>query len=179
MLTLTHSHCRWSWTLLAPYIAACPAANPRLGWSNYATLRVSNGSTLNRAGSQAAISTNTSRLAQNNQTVYFDWTPAGEALGPNKSYTTVSPGGDVPRFALFTHQLNATYAPLTLTSNTSGYATLPSGPVFNTTISPFAYPAISGTGFVALTSDNPVLTSYNFSLVLPSMVAGPAIFQAS
>lgn len=147
----------WQWTLLAPYIQSCPAENPRIGWSNYATLKVKNNPVLHYAGSKAAVSTNqsTQPLVHPNETFYFDWTPAGEKVGPNKSYTTVSPGGSTPKYALWVHQLNASYSPLTLTSETSGYAKLPSGPVFNTNIAKTG-PAINGTGFVALTNKDPL-----------------------
>lgn len=39
-------------------------------------------------------------------------------------------------------------------------------------------PAINGTGFVALVDSADTYTVANLSLVIPHMVAGPAIFQA-
>lgn len=187
----------WAWTLLAPYIQSCPAETPRIGWSNYASLTVENNPSLIFDGSKSAVSTNISRLITAGDKVEFSWIPAGEKIGPNNSYTTVSPGGSTPKYALWAHQLNATYAPLTLTSETTGYAYLPKGDVYDTEIS-MTGPAINGTGeefpleldfgytdllplftgFVALVNDNPFLTPYNLSLILPHMVAGPAVFVA-
>jgi hypothetical protein len=158
----------WAWTLLAPWIQSCPSETPRIGWSNYASLTVDNNPSLIFDGSKSAVSTNISRLVTAGDKIEFSWIPAGEKIGPNNSYTTVSPGGSTPKYALWAHQLNATYAPLTLTSETTGYAYLPKGDVYNTEISKSG-PAINGTG-EDIMSDNmpqiylPVLSKQALSL---------------
>ena len=115
-------------------------------------------------------------LVEGGEKFYFTWEEAGQAVGPNKSYTTTC-SGKAPTGALFVNQLNASYAPITLTGSNAGYVSLPTGDVFDTAIS-HSGPAINGTGFVALVDNSNHYTVYNLSLVIPHMVAGPAIFQS-
>lgn len=167
----------WQWTLLAPLIQSCPPENPRIGWSNYPTLRVDNQNPLRYDGSKSAVSTNiTQPLAGPGKTIYYSWDKAGEMVGPDDSYKTVAPGGSTPKYALFQQSYNISYAPITLTSETSGYAVIPEAVIFDTDIS-YTGTAFNGTGLTALVNDNPFLTPYNSTKILPHMVAGPAIIQ--
>ncbi|KAK9896246.1 hypothetical protein P389DRAFT_76656 [Cystobasidium minutum MCA 4210] len=166
----------WSWTLLAPYIQSCPKENPRVEWSNFPKLNVDNNPTLRYEGSRAAVSTNITQLVNTGETIYFSWEDPGKKVGPDLSYTTSKNGG-TPTHALWVHQINATLAPLTITGPNSGYAKLPAGDVYDTEIA-HTGPAINGTGFVALVDSADTYTVYNLSLVIPHMVAGPAIFQS-
>lgn len=100
----------------------------------------------------------------------------GKQVGPDKAYITVN-SGKKPTHAIWVSNLNATLAELTLTSEYSGYAVLPGAPVYNTSLTDTG-PAISGTNFVALIDAPDYYTPYNLSLVIPHMVAGPAIFQS-
>lgn len=123
----------WAWTLLAPYIQSCPEENPRVEWSNFPKLNVDNNPSLTYAGSRAAVSTNVTQLVNVGETIYFSWEDPGKKVGPDLSYTTSKNGG-TPTHALWVHQINATLAPLTLTGPNSGYAKLPGGDVFDTSI---------------------------------------------
>lgn len=38
----------WQWTMLAPYISACPEGQTRLAWQNFPTLRILNNPNINR-----------------------------------------------------------------------------------------------------------------------------------
>lgn len=166
----------WAWTLLAPYIQSCPPENPRIGWSNYPALEVTNNPSLNYDGSQSDVSTNITQLTAPGKRIEFSWESAGKSVGPDNSYKTVAPGGSTPKYALFQQSYNISYAPLTITGENTGYAILPEAVIFDTDIS-YTGTAFNGTGFTALVNDNPYLTPYNSTLILPHMVAGPAIIQ--
>ncbi|KAK9899226.1 hypothetical protein P389DRAFT_202165 [Cystobasidium minutum MCA 4210] len=162
--------------LLAPWIESCPAENPPVEWSLFPELKVDNNPSLVRAGSKAAVNTNTTALINPGDTIYFSWEEPGKHVGPNNSYTTVC-SGKQPTHAIWVSNLNATLAELTLTGNNTAYAVLPGAPVYNTSLTDTG-PAINGTNFVALVDSADYYTPYNLSLVVPHMVAGPAIFQS-
>lgn len=166
----------WQWQLLAPWIESCPAENPPVEWSLFPELKVDNNPSLVRAGSKAAVNTNTTALINPGDTIYFSWEEPGKHVGPNNSYTTVC-SGKQPTHAIWVSNLNATLAELTLTGNNTAYAVLPGAPVYNTSLTDTG-PAINGTNFVALVDSADYYTPYNLSLVVPHMVAGPAIFQS-
>ncbi|KIW15513.1 hypothetical protein PV08_05559 [Exophiala spinifera] len=94
--------------------------------------------------------------------VHFSWGNVNETVGPNNSYVTSrSPLADAPRYAMFVSQLNATYVPLTNISDNTASCVQPN-------MSTFAGdPAVNGTMFIALTSQNPYLTPFNLSMVNP------------
>ena len=105
--------------------------------------------------------------------IYFSFGENDTAVGPNNSYVTArSPLADAPRYAMFVSQLNATYVPLMNISDTGASAIQPN-------MSTFAGdPAVNGTMFIAITSQNPYLTPYNLSMINPYVYAGPALYQA-
>jgi hypothetical protein len=103
--------------------------------------------------------------------VFFSWENPGQAVGPNNSYITATTAG-VPKFVAWVTQLNLTYSELTVTSGNEGYTFQPEVSTIE------GDPAINGTMFVALTSENVTFTAFNLSLINPIVVAGPSIYQA-
>lgn len=105
--------------------------------------------------------------------VHFEFGDVGSPIGPNNSYVTSrSELADAPRYAMFVSQLNATYVELTNITDTGATAIQPN-------MSTFAGdPAVNGTMFIAITSQNPYLTPYNLSMINPFVYAGPALYQA-
>ncbi|ETN46897.1 uncharacterized protein HMPREF1541_01086 [Cyphellophora europaea CBS 101466] len=105
--------------------------------------------------------------------VHFQWGAADQPIGPNNSYVTArSPLATEPRYAMFVSQLNATYVELVNITDNGASAVQPN-------MSTFAGdPAVNGTMFIAVTSENPYLTPYNLSMINPFVYAGPAIYQA-
>ena len=103
--------------------------------------------------------------------VYFEWENPGKAVGPNNSYVTATSAG-APVYVAWVNQLNLTYTHLTMTSANKGYTFQPNTTTYE------GDPAINGTVFVALTSQNITLTSFNLSQINPFVVAGPALYQA-
>ena len=103
--------------------------------------------------------------------IFFQWEAPGQAVGPNNSYVTSSTAGE-PAYVAWATQLNLTYSALTVTGNNEGYTYQPDVSTFE------GDPAINGTIFVALTSQNITFTSFNLSQINPIVVAGPAIYQA-
>ncbi|KIW50329.1 hypothetical protein PV05_11926 [Exophiala xenobiotica] len=121
-----------------------------------------------------AISQNKSiPLSYPGRPVRLSWGNVGEPVGPNNSYVTSrSPLADAPRYAMFVSQLNATYVPLTNISGNTAACIQPN-------MSTFAGdPAVNGTMFLAITSQNPYVTPFNLSMVNPYVYAGPALYQA-
>ena len=166
----------WAWTLLAPWIQSCPKENPRVGWTNFPALTVVNGPTLAYAGSKSDVSTNITQLTYPDKTVVkLKWENPGKSVGPDQSYTTAKLGGQA-KYALFQQSYNISYAPITFTGDNEGTAVIPKAVIFDTDIAKTGT-AFNGTGFVAVVDSNPHLTNYNSSLILPHMVAGPAIIQ--
>jgi len=105
--------------------------------------------------------------------IQFSWGNVNVTVGPNNSYVTSrSLLADEPRYVMFVSQLNATYVPLVNVSGTSGSAIQPNMSTF------MGDPAVNGTMFVAITSQNPYVTPFNLSMVNPFVYAGPALYQA-
>lgn len=123
--------------------------------------------------SPAVTHNKTIPLSYPGRVVNFSWDAAGATVGPNNSYVTASGGlADAPRYALFISQLNATYVPLVNISGNTGSAAQPN-------MSTYAGdPAVNGTMFIALTSQEIPVTPFNLTMVLPYTYAGPAIYQA-
>lgn len=110
-----------------------------------------------------AISQNKSiPLSYPGRPIQLSWGNVNETVGPNNSYlTSRSSLADAPRYALFVSQLNATYVPLVNISGNTGAVIQPNGSVFTHD------PAINGTMFITITSQNPYVTPFNLSLVNP------------
>lgn len=105
--------------------------------------------------------------------VHFSFGEVDQPVGPNNSYVTArSPLADAPRFAIFVSQLNATYVPLINITDTGASAIQPNMNTFA------GDPAVNGTMFIAITSQDPYLTPYNLSMINPYVYAGPALYQA-
>lgn len=122
----------------------------------------------------AAITHNrTIPLSYAGRPIYLSWEDAGQPVGPNNSYVTArSAVADAPRFALFVNQLNATFVPLQNISGNTAVAVQPEGFVYEND------PIINGTTFIAITSQNPYITSYNLSNINSYVYAGPALYAA-
>lgn len=105
--------------------------------------------------------------------VALKWETPGKAVGPNNSYVT-STQASSPKYVVWVSQLNITYTPLRVLSSNStlGYTSQPDLQTYQ------GDPAINGTMFIAITDDDPFLTPFNFSLINPHVVAGPALYQA-
>lgn len=177
----------WAWTLLAPYIASCPANQTRLVWENFPALNISTTSNNSATTDQCAadngdkttpaITHNRSiPLSQPGRHINLTWSTPGKPIGPNNSYTTSTSAGR-PAYVAWVTQLNVTYTNLTLdtgggNASTSGHTIQPDLATFQ------GDPAVNGTVFVAVTDDDPVLTLFNLSLINAHVVAGPALYQA-
>ena len=116
-------------------------------------------------GYNAAITHNRTVPTEAGQNITFQWETPGQTVSYNDSYITSIGGsianGSQPAFAAFINQLNVTYAPLTVTSNNTGYTSQPGGSVFNNTDDP----NINATSLVALTDTDLYVTPYNLSLL--------------
>ncbi|KAI9832723.1 MAG: hypothetical protein M1826_001282 [Phylliscum demangeonii] len=184
----------WAWTLLAPFVASCPANQTRLAWQNFPTLNVVNEPNPVRTDPNAtgfnepitsipltaacrescnpAITHNRNiPLSYPGKVVYLAWEPPGQTVGPDQSYVTSTSAG-APAFVAWVSQLNVTYSPLTCTSNGTGTTIQPDVSVYA------GDPAINGTMFVAITDTDLNLTPFNLSKINPHVVAGPALYQA-
>ncbi|CAK5267291.1 unnamed protein product, partial [Mycena citricolor] len=174
----------WAWTLLAPWIQSCPNKSTpefqRIMWTNFPKLTIVDEPKLQFNGSMAAVSTNRTALTHPGQQIHFTWENPGLLVGPDNAYTTQIHTNGTAKYALWVSQLNATYTPLTSTGNNTGFTVLPSpaADVYNTSITT-GDPILNGTNFVALTSDNPFVSSFNLSMINDFVVAGPAVFQFS
>jgi hypothetical protein len=202
----------WAWTLLAPYIAACPANQTRLAWQNFPALYVENNPNAarinaNRTGFGETIGNSSSAplnstappladtclnntvvgedcspaITQNRsiplsfpgRQVYLSWEEPGNFVGPNNSYVTAAGSlAAAPAYVAWVTQLNLTYTDLTVTGSNTGYTFQPNTSTYA------GDPAVNGTMFVALTSQNVTLTPFNLSMINPYVVAGPALYQA-
>ncbi|ODN80992.1 hypothetical protein L202_03101 [Cryptococcus amylolentus CBS 6039] len=159
-----------AWSLLQPYLATCPAENPRIEWQIYPNLNVVNETSLLVDGYNAAITHNRTSLTSPGQQVHFTWDAPGQNTSWNSSYTT-SIGGNVtdttPKYVAWVSQLNTTYTEFNSTGNYSGYTYQPDGVVFDNT----SDGVVNGTMFVGLTDSNPYVTPYNLSLLNDVLIA--------
>jgi len=165
----------WQWTLLAPYIASCPAnMTHQLVWQNFPTLNILNNPNASNPVYGANISTNRTTVLSTNQTVVqFQWDAPGMAVGPDNAYTTHTSSNGTASQVAWVSQLNTTYTPLTLTGNNTGYTTQPGGFVFSDD------GVVNGTMFVAIVDQfAPYVTPYNLSMINTAVIAGPALYQS-
>lgn len=110
-------------------------------------------------------------LSYPGRVVQLEWESPGQTVGPNNSYITSTAAG-APQFVVWTSQLNTTYSSLTNISGNRGQTVQPDVATFE------GDPAINGTMFIAITDAAIPLTPFNFSMVNPHVVAGPALYQA-
>jgi hypothetical protein len=146
----------------AQWIASCPEDNPRVKWSIFPELRITDGDqSLAQEGSQAAVSTNRTALTQPSQKITVEWDQPGKATGPDMSYTTSINTTEPAKYAMLVAQLNATYVPLfDVTESTASFYLPEAASVYDTAIAQND-PVFNGTNFVVLTSSNPYVTVYN------------------
>ncbi|KAI0699531.1 ferritin-like domain-containing protein [Cytidiella melzeri] len=174
--TITQS---MAWTLLAPYITACPASNPKLMWQNFPALNITNSpnGTVLTNGSLAipSLSTNRTALSSPGDKITLSWEGPGKQVGPNNSYTTTTSAGQ-PQFAAWISQLNVTYTPLEDVHDQcrSATTTQPGGEVYGNGTAP----TVNGTMFVLITDKDLFVTPYNLSMLNKHVVAGPASYTA-
>lgn len=132
-----------------------------------------NASNPNSECGPAITNNRTIPLSYAGRPIHFSFGEANQTIGPNNSYiTTRSSLADAPRYAMFVSQLNTTYVPLVNITNNGASAIQPNLTVFE------GDPAVNGTMFIAITSENPYLTPYNLSMINPFVYAGPALYQA-
>ena len=184
----------WGWTLLAPYIASCPANQTRLVWQNFPALTVVNEPNPARSNATAtglnetissiglnetcgqqcgpAITHNRSiPLSFPGKQVLLSWESPGQPVGPNQSYVTSTSAG-AAAYVVWVTQLNTTYSALTNISGNTGMTIQPNVSTFE------GDPAINGTMFIAITDSNIPFTPFNLSMINPHVVAGPALYQS-
>ncbi|THH08466.1 hypothetical protein EW146_g8981 [Bondarzewia mesenterica] len=165
-----------TWTLLAPYIASCPASNPAVKWSNYPALTILDNPFFPDLPLQnASVTRNSTQVTFPGREVFLSWETPGKQVGFNNSFTTSSSACQ-PRFVAWISQLNTTYTPFTSINGTNGTTIQPDSFVFpenNLTAN-----LINGTMFLLVTDAAPYVTPYNLSQIEPHIVAGPAIYQA-
>ncbi|KAI9851560.1 MAG: hypothetical protein M1838_003392 [Thelocarpon superellum] len=184
----------WGWTLLAPYIASCPANTTRLAWQNFPALTILNDpnparADANQTGFNESISSiglnascgetcapaitqnRTIPLSYPGKTVYLTWESPGQPVGPNQSYVTSTVAG-APAYVVWVSQLNTTYSALTNIRGNTGMTIQPNISTFQSD------PAINGTMFIALTDANITYTPFNLTMINPHVVAGPALYQS-
>ncbi|GAA6037960.1 hypothetical protein JCM8097_009510 [Rhodosporidiobolus ruineniae] len=163
----------YAWTLLSKYIKSCPPNNPRIEFTRFPDLNITNQAYA--LGGQPGINSNYT-LTQPGGQIAFSWDEPGKTVGYDNSYVTSTVAGQ-PKYLAWIDQLNVTYSPIMNISNSSGVwtavADVPTGVVFP------PEPQVVNSAFVSLVDDNIYLTPYNLSLINNHTVAGPALFQAS
>ncbi|KAJ5301312.1 hypothetical protein PENANT_c023G11637 [Penicillium antarcticum] len=191
----------WAWSLLAPYIASCPADQTRLVWENFPGLWIlnqpavgmeNNSSYRNTldAGMNVARASNKqnpnskngvsgasvtpkdySPLSFPGRRVDLQWEMPGKTVGPNNSYVTSSSAGDA-KYVAWVSQLNVTYTPLLGGNGSYGHTFQPDLETYE------GDPVINGTMFIAVTDSDPFLTPFNLSMINLHVVSGPALYQS-
>ncbi|VDC04828.1 unnamed protein product [Peniophora sp. CBMAI 1063] len=163
------------WTLLAPYIASCPASSPEVEWTAFPTLEIDNNPNWPDLNNQAAISKNETMVTYPGRQVNFTWHDAGEKTGWNASYETKSYADGKPKYVAWISQLNTTYTPLTVNngSNNTGYTIQPFDSVYGAGTTPL----LNGTVYCLITDAAIPVTPYNLSLIEGHVLAGPALYN--
>ncbi|BGP14533.1 conserved fungal protein [Rhodosporidiobolus nylandii] len=163
----------YAWTLLSKYIKSCPPNNPRIEFTRFPDLNITN-QPYALAGRPGINSNYT--LTSGNGSIHFTWDEPGKVVGYDDLYITSTVAGE-PKFLAFIDQLNVTYSPIYNVSNSSGVwqatADVPTGVVFP------PEPQVVNSAFVSLVDKDVYLTPYNVSLIVNHTVAGPAFYQAS
>ncbi|PRQ78026.1 Ferritin-like domain-domain containing protein [Rhodotorula toruloides] len=159
----------YAWTLLSPYIQSCPPNNPRIEFTRFPLINITNQPYA--LDGTPGINSNYTLTEGAGRTLQFTWEPLNKTVGYDGLYKTQSMAGE-PKFMAFIDQLNVTYAPLQNISNNSASAVVPNGTVFP------PQPQAVNSLFVALTDSNPYLSVYNLSLINNHTVA-VGLYQAS
>ena len=163
------------WTLLAPYIASCPASSPEVAWTAFPTLEIDNNPYWPDLNNNAAISKNETMVTYPGRQVNFTWHQPGEKTGWNASYETQTYATGEPKYVAWISQLNTTYTPLTVNngSNNTGYTIQPFASVFGAGTTPL----LNGTVYCLITDEAIPVTPYNLSLIEGHVLAGPALYN--
>ncbi|KPV76317.1 uncharacterized protein RHOBADRAFT_64719 [Rhodotorula graminis WP1] len=160
----------FAWTLLSPYLKSCPSNNPRIEFTRFPLINVTNQPSA--VDGIPGISSNYTLTEGAGRTVNFTWEPLGKSVSyPEGNYSTSSVAGE-PKYLAFIDQLNVTYAEITNLGNNSGSAVVPNATVYGN------QPQVVNTAFIAITDSAPYLTPYNISLINNHTVA-VGLYQAS
>ncbi|GAA5866788.1 hypothetical protein JCM3774_001801 [Rhodotorula dairenensis] len=161
----------YQWTLLSPYIKSCPPNNPRIEFTRFPLLDVTNQPYA--LDGTPGLNSNYTLTRGAGRFVDLYWEPLNKTVGYDDLYKTESVAGE-PKFLAFINQLNVTYAPLEGVNLTSrvAHASVPNGTVFP------PEPQVVNSVFVALVDEDIFLTPYNVSLINNHTVA-VGMYQAS
>lgn len=148
----------YQWTLLSQYIKSCPTNNPRIEFTRFPLLDVTNQPYA--LDGTPGLNSNYTLTEGADRRVDLYWEPLNKTVGPDGLYVTESVAGE-PKFLAFIDQLNVTYAPLQGVNLTSrvAHAIVPNGTVFP------PEPVVVNTAFVAVVDEDVFLTPYNISLI--------------
>lgn len=148
----------YQWTLLSQYIKSCPTNNPRIEFTRFPLLDVTNQPYA--LDGTPGLNSNYTLTEGAGRRVDLYWEPLNKTVGPDGLYVTESVAGE-PKFLAFIDQLNVTYAPLEGVNLTSrvAHAIVPNGTVFP------PEPVVVNTAFVAVVDEDVFLTPYNISLI--------------
>ncbi|GAA6019459.1 hypothetical protein JCM10207_001396 [Rhodosporidiobolus poonsookiae] len=166
----------YAWTLLSKYIKSCPPNNPRIEFTRFPDLNITNQPYA--LGGTPGINSNYTLTEGAGEVIQFTWDEPGKVVGYDDLYMTSKVAGEA-KYAAFIAQLNVTYSPIqniSMDNSTgvwSGWAAVPNGTVFP------PQPQVVNSAFVSLVDEDIFLTPYNVSLINNHTVAGPAIWQAS
>jgi len=163
------------WTLMAPYISSCPSEAPRVQWTAFPTLNVTNNPDWATLNLTAAISSNVSQVTSEGTQVQLAWDAPGKTTGWNASYTTQTSANGSAQWVAWISQLNTTYTPLTLNanSNNTGSTVQPAGGIFGVGSTPL----LNGTVYLLITDADVYVTPYNLSEIESHILAGPALYN--
>ncbi|GAA5967690.1 hypothetical protein JCM8115_006903 [Rhodotorula mucilaginosa] len=161
----------YQWTLLSQYIRSCPTNNPRIEFTRFPLLDVTNQPYA--LDGTPGLNSNYTLTEGAGRRVDLYWEPLNKTVGPDGLYVTESVAGE-PKFLAFIDQLNVTYAPLEGVNLTSrvAHAIVPNGTVFP------PQPVVVNTAFVAVVDEDIFLTPYNISLINNHTIA-VGMYQAS
>ncbi|GAA5967692.1 hypothetical protein JCM8115_006904 [Rhodotorula mucilaginosa] len=161
----------YAWTLLSPYIKSCPPNNPRIEFTRFPLLNVTNQPYA--LDGKPGINSNYTLTQGAGRRVDLYWEELGKTVGYDGLYKTESVAGE-PKYLAFFDQLNVTYAPLEGVdmANRVAHAFVPNATVFPT------QPQVVNTAFVALVDADLSVTVYNSSN-LNNHTLAVGIYQAS
>ncbi|GAA5976933.1 hypothetical protein JCM10908_005684 [Rhodotorula pacifica] len=160
----------YAWTLLSPYIKSCPPNNPRIEFTRFPLLNVTN-QPYALDGTPGINSNYT--ISAPGRRIDFYWEELNKTVGYDGLYKTESVAG-APKYVAFFDQLNVTYAPLEGidVENRVAHAFVP-----NATVYP-SQPQVVNTAIVAIVDSNPYVTVYNSSN-LNNHTLAVGVYQAS
>ncbi|GAA5899242.1 hypothetical protein JCM8208_001594 [Rhodotorula glutinis] len=159
----------FAWTLLSPYLKSCPTNNPRIEFTRFPLINVTNQPYA--LDGIPGINSNYTLTEGAGRTVNFTWEPLNKTVSYDGLYKTDSVAGE-PKYLAFIDQLNVTYAEITNLGNNSGSAVVPNATVYGN------QPQVVNTAFIALTDTDLFVTPYNLSLINNHTVA-VGLYQAS